>query len=211
MTCKVTETHKFWEQCEGGQKSKLVASRNGRLLLSGKKRQEPIKCSRLGLSTNSGFFSSLLPCGDIDLSCSTRTSNHPLPSLPTQSIADHVGQIQPAIRAPRRRCSQHRNPPVHGTQPLQKHVYTSNRCRISNCPLNHAELTSQFFQRAASSSSGAESSQWATTATASAATAFAVGSAAWYYYQFGRDAHAMTPAEEGYVAHRLHTHSTTQR
>ncbi|TIA59391.1 hypothetical protein D6C76_10458 [Aureobasidium pullulans] len=51
--------------------------------------------------------------------------------------------------------------------------------------------------RAASSSSGAESSQWATTATASAATAFAVGSAAWYYYQFGRDAHAMTPVEEG--------------
>jgi hypothetical protein len=72
--------------------------------------------------------------------------------------------------------------------------------------LNHAELTSQFLQRAASSSSGAESSQWATTATASAASAFAVGSAAWYYYQFGRDAHAMTPAEEGYVAHRLHTH-----
>ncbi|KAL9107088.1 MAG: hypothetical protein Q9227_007954 [Pyrenula ochraceoflavens] len=32
---------------------------------------------------------------------------------------------------------------------------------------------------------------------ASAATALAVGSIAWYYYQFGEEAYAMTPAEEG--------------
>ena len=32
-----------------------------------------------------------------------------------------------------------------------------------------------------------------------AATALAVGSVAWYYHLYGRDVHAMTPAEEGYV------------
>lgn len=31
------------------------------------------------------------------------------------------------------------------------------------------------------------------------ATALAVGSVAWYYHLYGRDVHAMTPAEEGYV------------
>jgi hypothetical protein len=41
--------------------------------------------------------------------------------------------------------------------------------------------------------------QWKNVATGGAAAAFAVGSGAWYYHMFGRSAHAMTPAEEGYA------------
>lgn len=177
-------------------------------------RAQPIKCSRMVREHDFlGFFSR--SCAATSTSVVRQAPpSPPLLSSPTQSIADHVGQIQPAIRAHCRCSSQHRNPPVHGTLSLslstRTHVHISNHPRPPNRPLNHAQLTSQFFQRAASSSSGAESSQWATTATASAATVFAVGSAAWYYYQFGREAHAMTPAEEGYVIYRLYTHSTIQ-
>lgn len=34
----------------------------------------------------------------------------------------------------------------------------------------------------------------------SAATAIAVGSIAWYYHMYGRELHAMTEQEEGYVS-----------
>ena len=168
------------------------------------------KRSRL-LSTNIRLLS--IPLAPSSPQLFDSTSNHPLFPRSTLSIADHVGQIQPAIRAYRRRCSQLRNPPVHGTQHSHSHVhihiYTTSI--PPNRPLIQFQLTSHSSQRAASSSSGAESSQWATTATASAATVFAAGSAAWYYYQFGREAHAMTPAEEGYVTQHPYTHSTTQR
>ncbi|KAI4715462.1 hypothetical protein E4T48_08343 [Aureobasidium sp. EXF-10727] len=114
----------------------------------------------------------------------TRSPPSPLSPRSDSVNRRHVGQIQPAIRAHCRCRSQHRNPPVHAP--------STAASPVEPCPTDVFIL-----QRAASSSAGAESSQWATTATASAATVFAVGSAAWYYYQFGREAHAMTPAEEG--------------
>jgi len=51
--------------------------------------------------------------------------------------------------------------------------------------------------RNASSSSSAESASWKNNALLASSSALAVGSVAWYYLQFGRPAHAMTPAEEG--------------
>lgn len=54
------------------------------------------------------------------------------------------------------------------------------------------------LQRNASSQSSSESAaSWTNTALLSSSTALAVGSVAWYYYQFARPAYAMTPAEEG--------------
>ena len=50
-----------------------------------------------------------------------------------------------------------------------------------------------------SSSSERQSSPAALTATGIAATAATLGSVAWYYYAFGNELHAMTPAEEGSV------------
>merc|ERR1711939_401007 len=47
-------------------------------------------------------------------------------------------------------------------------------------------------KRNASTQSGAKNA-----ALLSSSTALAIGSCAWYYYQFGRPAYAMTPAEEG--------------
>lgn len=58
-------------------------------------------------------------------------------------------------------------------------------------------LDTQRFSSSSSSASEAASSQWKTTVAASAATALAIGSSAWYYHAYGRDAYAMTPAEEG--------------
>ena len=58
------------------------------------------------------------------------------------------------------------------------------------------------FQRSASSAATAQASNASRrniTLQASAATAVAVGSIAWYYHLYGRELHAMTPAEEGYV------------
>lgn len=52
-------------------------------------------------------------------------------------------------------------------------------------------------RNASSTASEAASSPFGLTATATAATIAAVGSAAWYYQVFGRDAFAMTPQEEG--------------
>jgi len=54
-------------------------------------------------------------------------------------------------------------------------------------------------QRQSSSKSSADEAgaQWRNTMAGSGAAALAFGSIAWYYYQFGRDVHAMTPAEEG--------------
>ncbi|GAB1731835.1 hypothetical protein D0869_11782 [Hortaea werneckii] len=53
-------------------------------------------------------------------------------------------------------------------------------------------------KRNASTQSGAENAaSWKNTALLSSSTALAIGSCAWYYYQFGRPAYAMTPAEEG--------------
>ncbi|KAF2767456.1 hypothetical protein EJ03DRAFT_329224 [Teratosphaeria nubilosa] len=51
-------------------------------------------------------------------------------------------------------------------------------------------------QRNASTQSSAETS-WKNTTLLTSSTALAVGSVAWYYYQFARPTHAMTPAEEG--------------
>ena len=54
------------------------------------------------------------------------------------------------------------------------------------------------MQRNASTQSSSESAaSWKNTALLSSSTAFAIGSVSWYYYQFGRPTHAMTPAEEG--------------
>ncbi|EON66673.1 cytochrome c1, heme protein, mitochondrial [Coniosporium apollinis CBS 100218] len=50
---------------------------------------------------------------------------------------------------------------------------------------------------ASTSSTTAEASSWKSTAAGSAATAIAIGSIAWYYQLLGREAHAMTPQEEG--------------
>jgi len=58
------------------------------------------------------------------------------------------------------------------------------------------ELTDDDFQRNASTSTK-QSSSWGNAATLSASTALAVGSCGFYYFQFGRPVHAMTPAEEG--------------
>lgn len=62
---------------------------------------------------------------------------------------------------------------------------------------NAATKTPMRFSSSSSSASEAASSQWKTTVAASAATALAIGSSAWYYHAYGRDAYAMTPAEEG--------------
>lgn len=55
------------------------------------------------------------------------------------------------------------------------------------------------LQRSASTSSSTEeaASSWKSTLSVSAATTFAIGSIAWYYHLYGRNVHAMTPAEEG--------------
>ena len=45
-----------------------------------------------------------------------------------------------------------------------------------------------------SKAEGASPSSWK---AVSASTALAVGSCGFYYFQFGRPVHAMTPAEEG--------------
>ncbi|GAB7357223.1 hypothetical protein MBLNU459_g8204t1 [Dothideomycetes sp. NU459] len=65
--------------------------------------------------------------------------------------------------------------------------------RLAGAARNATKTTT----RNASSSSSEAASQWRNAAAGSAATLVAVGSVAWYYYQFGRPAHAMTPAEEG--------------
>jgi len=67
---------------------------------------------------------------------------HP-PSTPSLDTVNrrHVGQIQPAIRAHCRRCSQHCNPPVHGTQLPPIHVSIYTRPRHPNRPLTHSQLT----------------------------------------------------------------------
>jgi len=51
--------------------------------------------------------------------------------------------------------------------------------------------------RNASSKSSSESASWTNAALLSSSGALAIGSVAWYYYQFGRVAHAGAPAEEG--------------
>lgn len=67
-------------------------------------------------------------------------------------------------------------------------------------PINIAIMVFQLtsVKRSITSSTTSEASPAILTAAASAATAVAVGSAAWYYYAFGNELHAMTPAEEGY-------------
>ncbi|KAH9860318.1 cytochrome c1 [Plenodomus biglobosus] len=58
---------------------------------------------------------------------------------------------------------------------------------------------SKTASRPASTSSSAEAagSAWKNNALPAGATAFAVGSIAWYWHLYGRNADAMTPAEEG--------------
>ncbi|KAF2084184.1 hypothetical protein K490DRAFT_68968 [Saccharata proteae CBS 121410] len=54
--------------------------------------------------------------------------------------------------------------------------------------------------RSASTASGSAeeaAASWKNTLGGSAATAFAIGTIGWYYHLYGRDVHAMTPAEEG--------------
>nr|POE63695.1 cytochrome c1, heme protein, mitochondrial [Quercus suber] len=57
-----------------------------------------------------------------------------------------------------------------------------------------ASAKSAATKTAKSSSDGAS---WTNTALLGSSSALAVGSVAWYYYQFGRPTQAMTPAEEG--------------
>ncbi|KAK4553306.1 cytochrome c1 [Recurvomyces mirabilis] len=52
-------------------------------------------------------------------------------------------------------------------------------------------------RNASTTTSTGSSATWKDNALLGSSTAFAVGSVAWYYYQFGRPAHAMTPSEEG--------------
>ncbi|EKG14999.1 Cytochrome c1 [Macrophomina phaseolina MS6] len=58
---------------------------------------------------------------------------------------------------------------------------------------------SRIGTRSASSSSGPaeEAASWKSTLAGSAATVAAIGSIGWYYHLYGRNVHAMTPAEEG--------------
>nr|POE51645.1 cytochrome c1, heme protein, mitochondrial [Quercus suber] len=56
---------------------------------------------------------------------------------------------------------------------------------------------SKTAKRNASSQSSSEGASWSNTALLGSSSALAVGSVAWYYYQFGRPTQAMTPAEEG--------------
>ncbi|KAK7536691.1 cytochrome c1, heme protein, mitochondrial [Phyllosticta citricarpa] len=58
---------------------------------------------------------------------------------------------------------------------------------------------SRIGTRSASSANGPaeEAATWKSTFAASAATAVAIGSIGWYYHLYGRNVHAMTPAEEG--------------
>ncbi|KAM0721677.1 hypothetical protein Q7P37_002602 [Cladosporium fusiforme] len=51
--------------------------------------------------------------------------------------------------------------------------------------------------RNASTQSEGAANSWKSTATLSASTALAMGSCAFYYFQFARPVHAMSPAEEG--------------
>jgi hypothetical protein len=60
-------------------------------------------------------------------------------------------------------------------------------------------LTKWVIQRSASTASSAEGagSSWKNNALPTSATVLAVGSVAWYWHLYGRNADAMTPAEEG--------------
>lgn len=146
MTCKVTKlTNSGSKSTDSVAKSRGKVSgqvvQNGPLLRS---------CSKSGWA---GWDQSDAPevktrlrfkllRGNSTSSVRPRTSNHPLSPRSTLSIADHVGQIQPAIRAHCRRSSQHRSPPVHGTQDTHTPVYIYTRPTPPNRPLNHAQLTS---------------------------------------------------------------------
>lgn len=148
-------------------------------------------------------------CGDSNTTntSTSTTTPHPLPFSLVASDIRHVGQIQPAVGAHRRCCSQcHQD--NHGTlHPPQHQPTTSPSIALDALPpFRYRRFTIQLLtdslpQRNASSSSSEAASQWRNTAAGSAATLFAVGSVAWYYYQFGRPAHAMTPSEEGFVFH----------
>ncbi len=61
-----------------------------------------------------------------------------------------------------------------------------------------SELTDSISQRNASSQTSSDPAAiWKNNALLAGSTMFAAGSVSWYYYQFGRPTHAMTPAEEG--------------
>jgi len=60
-----------------------------------------------------------------------------------------------------------------------------------------ARTAAKNATRNASTQSEGAASSWKNAATLSASTALAVGSCGFYYFQFARSAHAMTPAEEG--------------
>lgn len=63
-----------------------------------------------------------------------------------------------------------------------------------------SRLTVLPFQRNASSKSSSESAaSWGNSALLGGSAAVGFASVAWYSYQFGRPAQAMTPAEEGLV------------
>ena len=152
-------------------------------------------------------------------SCAAATSTSVVRQAPPPTLDPLARHSQSQTCWPDPACDPRALPPLLATlQPASPRYATPAHTRLhlhptstSEPPIEPFPTNPQSLQRAASSSSGAESSQWATNATASAATVFAAGSAAWYYYQFGREAHAMTPQEEGYVIHRHHTHPTTQR
>jgi hypothetical protein len=133
-----------------GSKHRAAKSRSSVAVQNGPVLSELIRSGWVGRSQSdawrgqSGFFLALLPAATSTLDL--RRFPPPLTPSSTQSIADHVGQIQPALRAHCRRCSPDRNPPVHGTLFVHTHVrtyiYIYIRPRPPNRPLNHAQLTS---------------------------------------------------------------------
>ncbi|EMC91083.1 hypothetical protein BAUCODRAFT_127002 [Baudoinia panamericana UAMH 10762] len=63
-------------------------------------------------------------------------------------------------------------------------------------------VTGLAKRNASTSSSSEAAAAWKNNALLASSTAFAIGSVAWYYYQFGRQPYAMTPQEEGLHATR---------
>jgi hypothetical protein len=77
-------------------------------------------------------------------------------------------------------------------------IMTWHDCvQVSPLQLTHW-LTKWVTQRSATTASSAEGAgSWKNNALPASATVLAVGSVAWYWHLYGRNADAMTPAEEG--------------
>ncbi|EFQ92970.1 hypothetical protein PTT_09805 [Pyrenophora teres f. teres 0-1] len=143
------------------------------------------------------------------------TADNPLihsPNCSEPATNHHVGSLSTAYRTHRRRrgsqCHKQASFGTHPTGPgprIQRPRASSTSSlasllypRFPSLQLN-VWLTDWVIQRFASTSSSAEGagSAWKNNALPAAATIFAVGSTAWYWQLYGRNADAMTPAEEG--------------